>query len=970
MKGCFAPRAAFFEWNRTDNRNEPMNRLTRAIPVFLLTVISGALWAADAVLETDTFRYAISGEGVNLSLFDKTGGREYLRKEPSTPCAYVKAGGAEFPATGATLDGGTLRLEFAGATARAELRVTPLPGAIVLEVAAADGAFDELVFANAPLELEAKPYEDFAACALALTTRTHVHQLPALHDAFWAEATARFGLVGAKAALVGAPQAEILPTIRRVMTSEAVDLPPSDKGGAWALESRDGYGSYLMNFGTLTEETADGWIESCRRLGFDQIDNHGGGFFRFGSLDNVQPGGWDSFKKVIDRCHAAGIQVILHTYTCYIQKDDRYVTPVPHPDLDTWRDWTLAEPIDAESDEIAVNEAIPPETTLKGWDATSSRTLRLGDEIIEYESVTSEAPWKFLGCKRGFHGTRAAAHEAGSSASLLKTYWGGYYIPKPDSPLWYEIAKNHADLVNRCGFDGIYFDAIEGLQYMWGKENYWYYGGKFVTDVAKDLERPVGMEFAGMIHAWWHYRSRYQAWDSASRGFKRFLDIHLASMKAGEEYQHGCWLGHDPEIDKFGGMKAGGLYLPLQLGWWRLIGWGKPQNDPTYRDDVDYIGCKLVGNDAGFSFNHPITVEEMETNPFLGECAALLRDYARARRDGLDESILEKLRRPGKEFKLYRDADGTPWFRETFYKKHKVVHTTDPSAEWTVSNEFGAQPLSLRLAAFYSPASYGNPEKGVRFDPAAVSAECEGNDGVTGRLEPDAGTVPATGETAFAFRASHDGEVPDDAAWVRTEAWRMPSESDPQKLQATGFWLCGDGQGEVLNVQIGLYSQLVKIDFTGWRYIELLEADSAETSRCVWPPMDYSVYTHYRETGDLRSCRLWFNNIPAGKTVRCLIGPMAALPYGDYELVNPVVTLNGKTVRFPVTLETGSYFELRGGRCVKYNKDNVPVGEFLPEGAVPTLEKGENRIAVDAESPQGTSKRMELTVIGEGDRLQ
>ena len=185
------------------------------------------------------------------------------------------------------------------------------------------------------------------------------------------------------------------------------------------------------------------------------------------------------------------------------------------------------------------------------------------------------------------------------------------YVPKPDSPLWYEIAKNHSDLINRCGFDGVYFDAIEGIQYMWGEENYWYYGGKFVMDVAKDLNRPVGMEFAGMIHQWWHYRSRYQAWDYPVRGYKRFLDVHLGSMKAGEEYQHGCWLGHDPKIDKFAGLKEGGLYLPFQLGWWNLSTWKDPSTEPTYGDDVDYIGCKMVGNNAGFSFSHPVDIKRL-----------------------------------------------------------------------------------------------------------------------------------------------------------------------------------------------------------------------------------------------------------------------------------------------------------------------------------------------------------------------
>ena len=943
----------------------------RIIWAALVCLFSGALFAADNVtLETDTFRWVISGEGTNVSLFDKTGGAEYLKGGDISSCALVRLGGNEYPATGASFDGGVLRLTFGGAGGRAEIEVTPRSGALILKVAAVDGDVDELVFANVPLTLEAKPYEPFAACALALTPFTHVHQLPALHTEFRAEATGRFGLVGAKTALVGVPQSEILPTIRQIMTDEAEGIPFSDKGGAWALSSRDGYGSYIMNFGTLTEETVDEWIASCRRLGFNQIDNHGGGFFRFGSLDNVQPGGWDAFKKVIDRCHEAGIQILLHTYTCYIQKNDRYVTPVPHPDLDTWRDWSLAEPIDAEATEITVAEPISPDVLAKGWMTTSSRTLRIGGEIVEYADVTREAPWKFLGCKRGFHGTTATAHKGGTTASLLKTFWDGMYIPRPDSPLWNEIAQKHADLVNRYGFDGIYFDAIEGLQYMWGKENYWYYGGKFVIDVAKRLNRSVGMEYAGMIHLWWHYRSRYQAWDSACRGYKRFLDIHLASMKAGQEYQHGCWLGHDPEIDKFAPLKEGGLYLPLQLGWWRIVPWGNPRYDPTYRDDIDYIGCKLVGNDAGFSFNHPISLEEMDASPFFADCVDLLRDYNLARSEGLSASILEQLRQPGKDFKLYRDADGSPWFREMFYKKHKIVSLDGPTAEWTVDNEFGAQPLSFRLAVLYTPGAYDDPEKTVRFDPEGVSRECEGNAGVSGRIEPDAGTVPATGEAAFAFNASNAGEVPDDAAWVCTQEWTMPDGFDPTKLQATGFWLCGDGQGEVLNVQVGRCSQLVKIDFTGWKYVELLEADSTEVSRYVWPPMEYSVYTHYREIGNARACRLWYNNIPAGKTARCLIGPVAALPYREYELKNPTVTVNGSSVSIPVALESGSYVELRRGKCVKYDAKGGPALEFAPEGAVPLLKIGENRVRVSAESSVPTSARIEATMIGEGDRLR
>ena len=940
-----------------------MNSSLKAFFLFLFCAFAGAVYA-DAVLKTDTFRYVISDEGKNLSLFDKAGNREYLRKEPVSACAYVKTGGTEFPATGAVLDGGTLRLEFGGASARAELRVTPRPGAVILEITAVEGTFDELIFVNIPLELEAKPYEPFAACALALTPFTHVHQLPALHTEYRARAVARFGLAGAKAAMIGVPQADILPAIRRVMTDDAVGFPFSDKGGAWALSSPDGYGSYLMNFGTLTEETADSWIESCKRIGFDQIDNHGGGFFRFGSLDNVQPGGWDSFKRVIDRCHEAGIRVLLHTYSCFINQNDRYVTPVPHPDLDTWRDWTLAEPIDADAAEITVVEPLDGDLLQKGWSATSSRTLRLGDEIIEYEGVTAEAPWKFLGCKRGFHGTAAAPHEKGSAASLLKTYWSGLYIPKLESPLWHEIAKNHADVVNRCGFDGLYFDAIDGLNRMWGDEDYWYYAGKFVLEVARQLDRPVGMEFSHMIHPWWHYRSRFQAWDSPNRGFKRFLDIHIAMIKGAHSYQHGS------EADLCAAHKDGRLYLPLQLGWWKFVRWGNPKDEPTYSDDIDYIGCKLVGNRAGFSFNHPVDVSQIDADSFLAESMNRLRDYARVRDAGLDESTLAQLRIPGKEFRLFFDADGAPRFREMFYKRHKVFRTDDRSAAWRVENEFAPQPLSLRISALYVPDA--GARRGVRFDPAGVSAQCEGNRGVTGRLELDAGQVPATGETVFAFSASNSGEVPSEAAWIRTGAAKLAGdgETDPDSLSATGFWICGDGEGEILNVRIGFCCHLVKIDFTGWRYIELLEPDSGELLNYNWPSPVVGQYSLFRETGDVSLCELWYNNIPAGKSVRCLFGPITGFPHTGYELKNPAVNLGGKTLRFPVTLESGAYLELRGGKCVKYDSTGAPAGEVNPEGEIPVLETGENDILFSAETGGGNPSRAEVTVIGEGGTLR
>jgi len=52
----------------------------------------------------------------------------------------------------------------------------------------------------------------------------------------------------------------------------AEDLPHSAVGGPWALDGPNNYGSYLFDFGSLTEKTVDSWIALAEELGVTQID--------------------------------------------------------------------------------------------------------------------------------------------------------------------------------------------------------------------------------------------------------------------------------------------------------------------------------------------------------------------------------------------------------------------------------------------------------------------------------------------------------------------------------------------------------------------------------------------------------------------------------------------------------------------------------------------------------------------------
>ncbi len=190
-----------------------------------------------------------------------------------------------------------------------------------------------------------------------------------------------------------------------------------------------------------------------KSVGFTQIDNHGGGaFFRFGSMElnrQKRPEGWDSWQRIVARLHEAGIGSIFHSYAFFIDKQSKYVTPVPDLRLDAFRTFTLTEPLSAEATEVAVNESTAGLTTVTGFFEHNSVVLHIGDELVTFGGVNQQAPWRFTGVTRGALGTKPAAHERGAKARHLKECFG-LFVPNPESTLFEEIAANHADVVNRC----------------------------------------------------------------------------------------------------------------------------------------------------------------------------------------------------------------------------------------------------------------------------------------------------------------------------------------------------------------------------------------------------------------------------------------------------------------------------------------------------------------------------------------
>ncbi|MBM4046232.1 MAG: hypothetical protein FJ279_14060, partial [Planctomycetes bacterium] len=909
-------------------------------------------------IENEYARYVIGADGANLRFVDRRTGQDYCAQTPRSPFARVRKEGKEFGASAATFADGLLTAKFRDSGVTATIKVTAERHYFVFEVVSVSGdGVEELVFVDIPLTLKGQLDEPFAASALALNLKTSVAGIPGRSSRLRAACYPRFGFTGAKVALVACPPSEMRKVMQDVVTA-APDLPKSPIGGPWALDSANNYGSYLFNSGGFSEDKVDDWIRLCQRLGVTQIDFHGGTSFRFGDCEpnpKVYPAGKASFKAVIDKLHAAGILAGLHTYSQFMAKSCPWVTPVPDPRLGKDATFTLAEPLTPEAVAVQVEESTEKMSTITGFFVRNSVTLQVDDELITYADVSKEPPYGFKSCKRGAYGTKAAAHAKGAKAHHLRECFG-LFVPDGDSTLYEEVAAKTAEMFNECGFDFIYLDALDGSDAVAGRENAWHYSSKFVFEIWKRLKRPAIAEASTFPHHFWYVRARTGAWDHPTRSHKKFIDIHV---KANEACQR--------------------MFLPAHLGWWAFKTWSGPQGEPTFADDIEYLCAKCIGTNSGLSIMG-ITPDNFWQVPALPRLAAVMARYENLRNANyFTDAVKERLRAPDEDYALTQSADGEWQFRQARYDKHKVVGLDGWSDAWKVTNKFGRQPLQLRIEALMSAGPYDAPGNVTLadFSDAKALPERASQPGITARLEASAAQVKV-GPVSGCYTASN-------AMTTAQRSWSRVGKkfSPPLNLsshQALGVWVHGDGKGEVLNLQAQSPSHLsradgahyILVDFTGWRYFELLEQEGERHADYSWPyGGGYATYRESVRHASIETLNLYLNNIPPKGNVTCYLSPVRALPTVKAKWRNPAVTVGGKTIVFPVEMESGCYLEFRSAAdCRLYGPKGELLADVKPQGDAPTVEPGENSVKFTCESQPGVNPRAYVSVITEGEVLR
>ena len=907
-------------------------------------------------LQTEHVQWMIGADGGSRAWIDLRDQRDYC--SPShPPVATVKKAGGYHAATAAELKDGLLELQFGDTGVHVVLRATAKPHYVLVEVVSLTGdGVEELTLIDLPLTLTGQPGEPLAACALALNLQTKVNELPQPGGRLRAYCYPRFGFAGAQVALLGCPPDQLREVMQEVV-SAADQLPKSPLGGPWALGQPINQGSYLFNFGDMTEEKVEDWIQLAKRLGMTQIDFHGGTSFRFGDCrpnPQTYPRGYDSLKAVLDRLHAAGISAGLHTYAFFIAKDCPWVTPVPDPRLAKDAVFTLAEPLDAAAATVPVVESTAQMSAITGFFVRNSVTLQIDDELITYTGVTKESPFQFTGCRRGACGTAVAAHARGAAVKHLKECFG-LFVPDGDSTLLAEVAGKTAEAYNRCGFDMIYLDALDGEDILGGPENGWHYGAKFAFEIFRRLDKPALMEMSTFHHHLWYIRSRYCAWDHPTRSHKRFIDIHLEDN-----------------------LRNRRMFMPGEFGWWALKSWTGAQGDRTFPDDIEYLMGKCLGLDTGMAMMgiDPGNVDHIPALPILAD---LIRRYEDLRHSGqVPESIKTRLSQPGAEFTLTGDLAGGWQFRPAQYARHRV-ESGDWSRTWRVDNAFARQPAGIRIEALMSAGPYdapGNVEL-AGFGQAEEFPQTSAAGEFRVEFKPSVDQVQAGGASGL-YAATNPTATP-RGAWTRVERSFEPPR-DLSQHQALGLWVHGDGQHQVLNLQLrspphlshGIGDHYIPIDFAGWRYFELIEPEGERHADYAWP---YGgIYAIYRESvayGQVASLGLWYNNLPPGRRAACYLSPIKALPVVSAKLVRPVVTSGGRRVVFPVDIESGCYLECRSADdCRLYGPQGQVLRSVVPEGEIPWLEPGANELHFDWDASGDVRPRANVTIMSFGEPLK
>jgi hypothetical protein len=861
--------------------------------------------------ETKYFQLALSDNGQVERFVDLRNGVNYADSSDTKFCMLrLQKGDAGVASDKVEQKGNMLTFSFPGTPVTVKLRVTPEKSYIVFDVAEITGDFYSLQFARVPLTIDYLK-DDFAACAMSRKLNTKTLDFPGKSNLLGGQCFNALGYESAGVFLLGMPEVQLREIMKKVAnTYMPGEMPVNRTGGPYATDIPNNYDSYYITGETITEQQVDEWVANLSRFGVNQIDFHQGEMFRQGDFlfnKKTYPNGVADFRKTSEAFHNHGFMTGLHTYSEFLSEQSKYVTPVPHKDLDVMRTFTLAADLNMNDQTVQVDESTTDVSEITGFFVRNSKVIRIDDELIVFEKPSRSAPYGFTSCKRGAYGTRISTHQKGVPVEHM-THMFFLFAPKKDSELFLEIARETARTYNEGGFDMIYLDALDGTYSLVDDDELtWYYEALFVNEILKYVKTAPLLEYSTFSPSLWYGRSRMGAWDEPRRGYRHFFEKHIEENQA----------------------TADRLYLPGQMGWLTLCP-PLPDNKDNYQyhimfqEDVEYLGAKVLAYNYGLSY---IGIDAKNAKPRVFRNGEILKDYDSLRRARhFTTETLQHLRDPNTDFLLQHS--GKDWYLTEANYAHIVLRPD--ACEFSYRNPYPEQTPMIRFECRYQPAPYETP--------GSID------------LLPLDETKPAKPVTIREFKQPLDlSQHLGLGVWIYGDGGgqriNIRLESPP-------------------HLPSGFTDHMIHADFNGWHYFALAEADKdVGDKRHYHHSSEYgNVYQEFREPVSYANISKVYLQID-GETTHLRFRTVRALPLKEISLVDPALQTNGQKITFRGKIKNGHHMEYTpGGRAVVYDAAGNEISEMQPDTPLFKLSNGDNALRFSDAAQSGNHASVRITL--------
>lgn len=476
------------------------------------------------------------------------------------------------------------------------------------------------------------------------------------------------GVTGSKIALFGSPAFKVLETIGAIEMAEGLPHPMID--GEWAKTNRNASAAYLIT--SFTEANVEDAILLTKKAGLKYLYHYGKTFENWGHFDLYKgefPNGIAGLKHCVDKASAQGIKMGTHCLSNFITTNDPYVTPIPDNRLAKVGSSIIVGDMDEKATIITIGAPV----FFQQMQNNNLKTVLIGKELIRYESVSKESPWRLLDCQRGAFDTKASRHKSGDTISKLLDH--GYKVFLTDADLTKEMSVTLADLYNQTGLRQISFDGLEGNRSTglgtYGESLMPYTWYNALTDESKNN---LIVDASRTTHFFWHIYTRMNWGEPWYAGFRESQTEYRFNNQA--YFQRN--------------------YMPGMLGWFKMT-------TETSIEDMEWMLAKSAGYDAGYAL--VVDLSTVNQNGNSEKLLELIGDWEKLRiSNSFSKAQKEVMRDSYKEFTLEKITD-REWnwqevFSEIFAHEKKVRQPGEPLySTFNFNNSGEEQGLNFAFTA-------------------------------------------------------------------------------------------------------------------------------------------------------------------------------------------------------------------------------------------------------------------------------